>query len=142
MASTGRFSFPSHHLRTWSTWWALLSPHLPHNFPENLVAYTGTHDNNTLLGFLWELDENTRKKVLDYLGDPKDGCEAAVRALFMSRAATVIFPVQDLLFYGADTRINTPGNAAGNWRYRITKDQLDSVDWARFRHWNEIYGRI
>lgn len=119
-----------------------LSPHLPHNFKENLVAYTGTHDNNTLLGFLWELDDQTRRNVLDYLGNPKEGCEAAVRALFMSRASTVIFPVQDLLFFGADTRINTPGNAEGNWGYRITAEQMDSVKWDQFLHWNQIYARI
>ena len=118
-----------------------LSPHLPHNYRENLVAYTGTHDNNTLLGFFLELDENTRADVLDYLGDPKDGCTAAIRALLMSRAGTVIFPVQDLLGYGADTRVNVPGKAEGNWRYRITKDQIDSLNRKRLKHLNTIYAR-
>ncbi|MBR6259515.1 MAG: 4-alpha-glucanotransferase [Oscillospiraceae bacterium] len=118
-----------------------LSPHLPHNYRENLAAYTGTHDNNTLLGFFWELDENTRAEVMDYLGDPKDGCAAAIRALLMSRAGTVIFPVQDLLGYGADTRINVPGRAEGNWRYRMTEDQLNSLDRKRLKHLNTIYAR-
>lgn len=118
-----------------------LSPHLPHNYTENLVAYTGTHDNNTLLGFLWELDEETRIKVLDYLGNPSDGISATIRALMMSRAGIVIFPVQDLLKYGADTRINTPGKAFGNWRYRITNSQIDSIDWKLFLKLNKIYAR-
>lgn len=118
-----------------------LSPHLPHNYTENLVAYTGTHDNNTLLGFLWELDDATRKELLDYLGNPEDGVSATVRALMMSAAGTVIFPVQDLLKYGADTRVNTPGKANGNWRYRITDSQLDSIDWKYFSHLNKIYAR-
>ncbi len=118
-----------------------LSPHLPHNYPENLVAYTGTHDNNTLLGFLWELDERTRRNVLEYLGNPSDAVPATLRALMMSAAGTVIFPIQDLLAYGADTRINTPGKAGGNWRYRITESQLDSVDWRAFLRLNEIYAR-
>ncbi len=119
-----------------------LSPHLPHNYTENLVAYTGTHDNNTLLGFLWELDEDTRESVLDYLGEPEDGFDATIRALMMSAAGTVIFPVQDLLGFGADTRINTPGKADGNWRYRVTAEQLGSVDWAKFAHMNRMYARI
>ncbi len=117
------------------------SPHLPHNYKENLIAYTGTHDNNTLLGFLWELDENTRKNVLDYLGNPEDAIFATIRALMMSTAGTVIFPIQDLLKYGADTRINTPGRAQGNWRYRITEEQLDSIDWRALSHMNGIYAR-
>ena len=119
-----------------------LSPHLPHNYRENLAAYTGTHDNNTLLGFWWEIDDGTRKAALDYLGDPKDACAATIRALMMSRAETVIFPVQDLLGYGADTRINTPGRAQGNWQYRLSRDQMESLDCAYYRHLNRIYARL
>ncbi len=118
-----------------------LSPHLPHNYKENLIAYTGTHDNNTLLGFLWELDEETRNNVYDYLGTSKDAFNAIIRAIMMSPAGSVIFPVQDLLCYGADTRINTPGKAGGNWRYRVTDEQLKSVDWNHFAHLNKIYAR-
>ena len=114
-----------------------LSPHLPHNFKENLVAYSGTHDNNTLLGFLWELDDNTRKEVMTYLGPRCDGCEAAIRALLMSRADTVIFPIQDLLGFGADTRINTPGRAEGNWRYRITTKY--TPEYKRCEAWPRIF---
>ena len=118
------------------------SPHLPHNYRENLAAYTGTHDNNTLLGFWWELDDRTRGAALDYLGDPKDACAATIRALMMSRAQTVIFPVQDLLGYGADTRINTPGRADGNWQYRLSEDQMKSLDCGTYAHLNRIYARI
>lgn len=116
--------------------------HLPHNYTENLVAYTGTHDNNTLLGFLWELDDETRKNVLEYVGNPADDCGVIRRTLLMSRAGLVIFPVQDLLRYGADTRINTPGRAAGNWAYRITAEQMEKIDWKQHHHLNSIYGRI
>ena len=117
------------------------SPHLPHNYKNNLFAYTGTHDNNTLLGFLWELDDNTRNKVLDYLGNPSDAHSAIMRALLMSAAGTVIFPVQDILRYGADTRVNTPGKADGNWRYRVTKEQLDMIDWSSLARLNKMYSR-
>ena len=119
-----------------------LSPHLPHNFEKNLVAYTGTHDNNTLLGFLWELDESTRAQVLDYLGHPEDAFCATVRALLMSAAGVVILPIQDLLGYGADTRINTPGKAVGNWQYRVTDKQLADIDWEKFAHLNKLYARV
>ncbi len=115
--------------------------HLPHNYTENTVAYTGTHDNNTLLGFLWELDEATRRQVLEYVGNPEDGCSAIRSAMLMSQAGLVIFPVQDLLSYGADTRINTPGRAMGNWAYRITEDQLQQVDWPLYARLNRITRR-
>ncbi len=115
--------------------------HLPHNYTENTVAYTGTHDNNTLLGFLWELDETTRRQVLEYVGNFEDGCSAIRSAMLMSQAGLVIFPIQDLLSYGADTRINTPGRASGNWTYRITEDQLQQVDWSLYARLNRITRR-
>ncbi|MBQ8911101.1 MAG: 4-alpha-glucanotransferase, partial [Clostridia bacterium] len=95
------------------------SPHLPHNYIENAVAYTGTHDNNTLLGYIWELDPPTRKRFFDYCGFEGDNWDksrdAILRTMLQSRAALVIFPIQDLLFYGKDTRINVPGKADDNW---------------------------
>ena len=117
------------------------SPHLPHNYERNLIAYTGTHDNNTMLGFIFELDEPTRVEVLEYLGNPADAVSAAVRTLLASRADTVIFPVQDLLGYGADTRVNTPGVAEGNWQYRISADQIDAIDWKKLNKMNKMYSR-
>lgn len=121
------------------------SPHLPHNYDNNCIAYTGTHDNNTLLGYIWELDEKTRGRVLEYFGygGDWDACyDCIVRAMTSSHAGIVIFPVQDLLHYGSDTRLNTPGTAEGNWAYRITKEQLEKIDRKTLRRWNEIYGRI
>ena len=120
------------------------SIHRPHNYPANCVAYTGTHDNNTLLGYLWELDDDTRRRVLEYCGhagDWKCGCDSIIRTMLASHAGLVILPVQDLLGYGCDTRINTPGRPDGNWAYRVTREQLDSIDRARFRRLNEMYSR-
>ena len=121
------------------------SPHLPHNYIKNCVAYTGTHDNNTLLGYVWELDPATRKQVLTYCNGNADdwnqGCEGIVKTMMASHADTVIFPIQDIFVYGADTRMNTPGTAESNWAYRITRDQLAAVDFAKFRSLNELYGR-
>lgn len=122
------------------------SIHLPHNYIQNCVAYSGTHDNNTLLGYLWELDDNTRKHMLDYCGYTDSNWEGGynhiLRAILASSAETVILPVQDLLGYGSDTRLNIPGKADGNWRYRITLEQLYSIDKNKFYHYNKLYGRV
>ncbi len=121
------------------------SSHLPHNYINNCVAYTGTHDNNTLLGYVWELDEGRRKSFLDYFGYSStdfDGCyDTVMRSMLASHAGLVIFPIQDLLKYGSDTRLNTPGSSDKNWAFRITKEQLDSIDANKFKYWNTIYGR-
>ncbi len=121
------------------------SLHRPHNYNYNSVVYTGTHDNNTLLGYLWELDDNSRKNMLEYCGHTghwESGCESIIRTMFASHSKLVILPVQDLLGYGSDTRLNTPGRAEGNWQYRITKEQLDSIDKERFKRLNQIYSRL
>ena len=122
------------------------SPHLVHNFNKNCIAYTGTHDNNTTLGFLWECDESTRNEIIDYIsGDRNDWsscCERIVRYMLASHADTVIIPIQDIFVFGADTRMNTPGTTKNNWQYRITEDQLCRVDTEKFRHYNHLYGRI
>jgi len=122
------------------------SPHLPHTYEQNCIAYTGTHDNNTLLGYVWELGDATRSRMLEYCGytdaDWDRGYDAIVRTMLQSHAGLVIFPIQDLLGFGSDTRMNTPGRAEGNWRYRITREQLLGLDRAKYRHFNELYGRI
>ncbi|MCI5970987.1 MAG: 4-alpha-glucanotransferase [Oscillospiraceae bacterium] len=119
--------------------------HLPHNYIKNCVAYTGTHDNNTLLGYLWELEADKKKYLLKYCGYDSENWEAGfssiVRTLFASSADTVIIPVQDLLKYGSDTRLNTPGTSENNWLYRVTKEQLLSVDKNFYRSLNQIYKR-
>lgn len=121
------------------------SPHLPHNYKNNCIAYTGTHDNNTLLGYVWELDADTRKRLLSYCGfegDDWNSCyDSILRTMFASHAGLLILPVQDLLLYGSDTRLNVPGRSGGNWSYRITRGQLDGINRDKFRKWNSEYGR-
>ena len=121
------------------------SNHMPHNYKKNSVSYTGTHDNNTLLGYLWELDDKTRKEMISYCGYESEGWEKGynniIKTVFMSHSGLVILPIQDLLCYGSDTRINTPGIPEGNWRFRITKEQLMSIDKEKFKTYNKIYGR-
>lgn len=121
------------------------NPHLPHNYKNNLVAYTGTHDNNTLLGFVWELDNYTRSTVLDYVGycnDDWNKCyDSIIKIMYMSSCGILLLPIQDILGYGSDTRLNTPGKADGNWGFRITDEQMRSVNVEKYRHLNHIYNR-
>ena len=122
------------------------SLHLPHNYPENSVAYSGTHDNNTLLGYIWEMTPENRRDVFEYIGergtDFASGVESIIRTVMRSPSSLAVFPMQDLLGFGSDTRMNTPGRAEGNWAYRLTREQLDKIDKARLRRMNEIYARI
>lgn len=122
------------------------NPHLPHNYINNSIAYTGTHDNNTLLGYLWELDEFTKRKMLEYCGytepDWEKGYNSILRTMYASNAGIVILPIQDLLGFGSDTRLNIPGKADGNWQYRVTKEQISSIDKEKFKHLSEMYHRI
>ncbi|MBP3436490.1 MAG: 4-alpha-glucanotransferase [Clostridia bacterium] len=120
--------------------------HLPHNYEKSCVAYTGTHDNNTFLGYLMESAEETRQRALDYCGyEKKEGWDKdntfLLRTMLASAADLVIFPMQDLLYFGADTRMNTPGTAKENWLYRMTAEQLKSIDRKRLAFLNSLYYR-
>ena len=121
------------------------STHKPHNYHNNCIAYSGTHDNNTLLGYLWELGDDNRREMLKYCGyessDWERGFDSMLRTIYQSSAGIVIFPIQDLLAYGSDTRLNTPGKADGNWSFRITKEQLLSIDKEKFKKFNYLYNR-
>lgn len=128
------------------------NPHLPYNYDSACVAYTGTHDNNTTLGWLYELDENTRNYALKYCGFQGSGwgaggpyCEsvkAVIKTLISSSAGLVIIPYQDLLGYGSDTRMNIPGKAEGNWLYRLQYHHMLSVDRDFYLQIIKMYGRL
>ncbi len=122
------------------------TPHKPHNYINNSIAYSGTHDNNTLLGYLWETPADVKIDVMNYCSCNSDswnekGCEAIIKTILASNAGLAIFPVQDLLGYGNDTRLNVPGRAEGNWLYRITKEQLNLIDTQKYNYLNRLYGR-
>ncbi len=121
------------------------STHRFHNYENNCVAYTGTHDNSTLLGYVWEMSSSERKLLFEYCGynGDIDNCyDSIVRALFSSAAGIVILPIQDLLLFGNDTRLNVPGRSDGNWGFRITEGNLLSIDKEKYRRYNQLYGRI
>lgn len=122
------------------------TPHKPHNYINNCVAYSGTHDNNTLLGYLWETPTEQKREVMKYCSCDfekwnEQGCRAIIKTIMASCAGLTVFPVQDLLGYGNDTRLNKPGVAEGNWSYRITKEQLSIIDRAYLKELNRLYNR-
>ena len=122
------------------------TPHKPHNYINNCIAYSGTHDNNTLLGYLWEVPMDIKNDIMRYCAcEPRDwnekGCDAIIRTIMGSSAGLCIFPVQDLLGYGKDTRLNVPGRAEDNWQYRLTREQMKLIDTEKYKYLNELYGR-
>lgn len=126
---------------------------LPHNYERNCVAYTGTHDNDTTVG--WWLSEagegstrNTheidreREYALEYL--KSDGSEIQwdfIRGVWASVAHTVVAPVQDLLGIGTEGRMNLPASSAGNWQWRLVKDSITPEIADRLRRLTATYGR-
>jgi 4-alpha-glucanotransferase len=108
----------------------------PHNYPRNCVVYTGTHDNDTTLGWFQNVNPDSstqsqkerdaeRKRALKYLGT--DGHEINwdfIRLALQSVAAMAIIPLQDVLGLGSEARMNIPGTASGNWRWRFSWDMI------------------
>jgi 4-alpha-glucanotransferase len=95
------------------------NPHLPAHHEELSVVYTGTHDNDTTLGWWRSLAEETRALVRAQLLDPQEDLPwALVRLALSSRARLAVFPAQDLLGLGSEARMNTPGEPVGNWTWR------------------------
>lgn len=122
-----------------------LNPYLPHNFPRNCVAYTGTHDNNTVRGWLekeGKLEE--KRRLFRYLGrelPPADLPWELIRLLMMSVADTTIFPMQEILGLGGECRMNHPSTLKGNWEWRLLPAQLTNSSAQKLRDLTEIYGR-
>jgi 4-alpha-glucanotransferase len=106
------------------------NPYLPHNFVHNTVAYTGTHDNATTRQWYEELPEYQRQNFWSYLkrapGTDADAAPELMRLAWSSPAALAIAPLQDLLNLGSEARMNVPGHADGNWRWRVREDMLSS----------------
>ena len=113
------------------------NPYLPENYVPNTVAYTGTHDNNTTRGWFEELPDSQRQTLWRYLKRPASNGIMAAPALmslaWSSTAALAMAPLQDLLNLGGEARMNVPGRATGNWRWRCTEDMLSAsaFQWLR-----------
>jgi len=119
-------------------------PFLPHNYERRCVAYTGTHDNNTFLGFVLEdAEAAVARRLTDYLGtrQPAELPAAAVEAVWRSSADWAVAPMQDLLGLGAEARMNVPGTTAGNWGWRMPRRWPARKVGERLAELNRRYGR-
>ncbi|MBX3258540.1 MAG: 4-alpha-glucanotransferase [Labilithrix sp.] len=130
---------------------------LPHNHDKNAVVYTGTHDNDTSVGWFTdpggtptssrtrEQADRERHRVLAYMGrehgEAVDVGLEMMRLAMASVARTCIVPMQDVLGLGAEARMNRPGIAQGNWRWRLRAHALDAVAEARLLGLARTYGR-
>jgi len=101
------------------------NPHLPHHYRPNQCVYTGTHDNNTLVGWWHELSDYEREFAKAYLHieSHDDVCPKAIQRCFHSDAGVVILPVQDVLSLDGNSRMNFPGTLNGNWNWTLTESQ-------------------
>ncbi|MBR3768148.1 MAG: 4-alpha-glucanotransferase [Clostridia bacterium] len=127
------------------------SLHMPHNTVINSVNYCGTHDNNTLLGWLWEASERERAFALEYVGFTgnnwgdggykSESCRKIIEAVWKSSSNTAIVAFQDMCGFGSDARMNIPGVPEKNWRYRTTKETINNVDILYFKKINSLYRR-
>lgn len=101
------------------------NPYLPHNHTENSVVYTGTHDNDTTVGWYATADESVRHRVRVYAGsDGRDINWAFIRVAMNSVARTAIIPLQDVLGLGSEARLNQPGRTHDNWTWRYRPEML------------------
>lgn len=126
---------------------------LPHNYVDNCVAYTGTHDNDTTVG--WWLSQagagstrdeaeirREREYCLEYLDSDGDNIHwDLIRAVWASVANTAITPMQDVLGIGTEARMNLPASTAGNWQWRMDRDALTNDITEQLKKLTEIYGR-
>ncbi len=124
--------------------------HLPHTYNPHCVAYTGTHDNNTAVGWFQSLQgkksnsahQQERRKALHYLrSNGKEIHWDMIRALLGSVAHTVMIPMQDILGLGEDARMNVPGLSAGNWDWRMDAAALSAPIAARMAELCRLFDR-
>jgi len=116
--------------------------YLPHNHEKNSVVYTGTHDNDTTLGWFNSLNDHEKHRVYEYLGFSKVSMPfTLVGAALASVANLTIIPMQDILELGSEDRMNIPGTSEGNWGWRFEWKQLAGGQAERLGHLIALFGR-
>ena len=120
------------------------SDYLPHNYTANSVVYTGTHDNDTVLGWIEALDEHDGEFARRYMNIRSDReiQWEFIRAAMASVSDTCIIPMQDYLGLGAEARINVPSTLGTNWKWRMLPGAFDEELAHRIRRMTKLYGRI
>lgn len=121
------------------------NPYIPYNFDHNCVVYTGTHDNNTIHGWLKnEASQEDRKRMIDYLGGdiPEDRIHwALIRTAMASVADLVVIPMQDILGLGEEARMNFPQKSQGNWQWMLRPDEVTQSLVENLSYLTWLYGR-
>ncbi|MFP4396714.1 MAG: 4-alpha-glucanotransferase [Desulfonatronovibrio sp.] len=121
------------------------NPYIPHNHVRNCVVYTGTHDNNTVLGwFDHELDKDSLLRLRQYLGKEvqrSNICRELIRMAMSSPARFCVIPMQDFLGLGRESRMNRPSTGSGNWTWRLLPELINQDIEEFMVHFTEIYGR-
>jgi len=138
-----RFNLPGMKILQFAFGGGADGPYLPHNFEHNCIVYTGTHDNDTTLGWFNTRGDAERQSVLRYLH--RDGCDIAwdmLRLAFASVADVAIVPLQDVLRLGIEARQNTPGRSSGNWCWRFRAQALTPGLAQQLREVTATYGRL
>jgi 4-alpha-glucanotransferase len=116
--------------------------HLPYLYDRDCVAYSGTHDNDTTLGWYRSLDRDTAQRVDYFLRATAEAMpEALIRAALASVARLAVIPAQDLLGLDSAARLNTPGTVAGNWTWRLPPGALTTELAHHYRRLNGAFGR-
>lgn len=114
--------------------------------PENSIVYTGTHDNNTLIGWLkTDITPALRKAVADLVRadvrKPEEIAEHLIGFAYASNARLAVIPMQDLLGLDGSCRMNTPGTSEGNWRWCMRPEEFKKLDAKKLRALTEHFGR-
>ena len=118
------------------------SNYLPHNYPHNCVVYTGTHDNNTVRGWLDDMCEEDNALAEDYMNNadtPKDERPwEFIRLALGSVADLAVIPLQDYLCLGTEARINLPSTLGNNWKWRLVPGQVTDEMLEKMCHLNKL----
>jgi len=139
-----KFEFPGMKILQFAYGSGPANPFLPHNFETTrFVAYTGTHDNDTVRGWYENGTESEREYCREYFGNIEEPISATLsRATFQSTAQWAIIPLQDLLDLGTEARMNFPGRAHDNWQWRLKPNELGEEHRSRLLKWTQMYNRF
>lgn len=119
-----------------------LDPFLPHNYPQHCVAYTGTHDNDTAIGWYASAPETERDFIRRYVArSGEDIAWDMIRSVWSSVAVFALAPMQDFLSLGTEARMNLPGRASGNWNWRLKPGAINNGLVERIKETNYLYAR-
>lgn len=137
-----RFGLPGMKILQFAFGGGAENPYLPHNHERLSVVYTGTHDNDTTVGWYAGLDDHARARIHEYLGHPAEAMPwSLIRAAFASVAVLAVVPMQDALALDSEHRMNTPGVTEGNWGWRFDWWQVPEGLAERLRELAALYGR-